>query len=151
MLELKIPPPLQLLAFGLLMWGIAKFVPDPGFRPPGLPWSALACVVAGIAMGAAGLVEFRRAQTTVDPLEPSKATALVVRGIFRVTRNPMYVGLLMILVGWSLYLGSWLALLVLPLFVVFITRFQIRPEERVMAEKFGEAYADYCAQVRRWL
>lgn len=150
MLELKVPPPLQLLAFGFLMWGLAQLVPDPAFRLPGLPWVSVTLVLAGIAIGAAGLLEFRRAETTVDPLDPGKASTLVVGGVYRMTRNPMYLGLLFILLGWSLYLGSWVALLGLPLFVIYITRFQIRPEERVMTQIFGEAYIDYCARVRRW-
>lgn len=151
MLELRVPPPIQLMAFGVLMWGTAKLVPDASFRLPAWPWISVLSLVAGLAFAVAGMVEFRRAETTVDPLNPDKASALVTGGVYRFTRNPMYVGLLLILTGWGAYLGSWVGLLGLPLFCVYITRFQIQPEERVMANKFGDAYADYQARVQRWL
>lgn len=98
-----------------------------------------------------GVMAFRRARTTVNPLNPEAATALVIVGVYRYTRNPMYVGLATMLVGWAVYLAAPLALLGPPIFVLFIARFQIVPEERALAEKFGREFADYRKKVRRWL
>jgi protein-S-isoprenylcysteine O-methyltransferase Ste14 len=97
------------------------------------------------------VVSFRRAKTTVNPMTPDAASSLVVSGIYRYTRNPMYLGFLLILTGWAALLSNMLALAVLPAFVVFMNRFQISPEERVLASLFPVDYAEYRARVRRWL
>lgn len=94
---------------------------------------------------------FRKAHTTINPLRPDRAAAVVTMGVYRVTRNPMYLGLVLILLGLALYLASPWAVLGPPVFVAYITRYQIQPEERVLAARFGTPYTDYCAQVRRWL
>jgi protein-S-isoprenylcysteine O-methyltransferase Ste14 len=72
-------------------------------------------------------------------------------GIYRFTRNPMYLGMLLVLTAGAVYLGNLAAFAVLPVFVVCMNRLQICPEERFMQEKFGEAYRDYTARVRRWI
>jgi protein-S-isoprenylcysteine O-methyltransferase Ste14 len=97
------------------------------------------------------VLAFRRAQTTVNPLTPQATSSLVTTGIYRYSRNPMYVGLLFVLAGWGCYLANGLALLVLPLFVASMTRWQIIPEERFMAAKFGAEFEAYKRSVRRWL
>jgi protein-S-isoprenylcysteine O-methyltransferase Ste14 len=112
---------------------------------------AAAVVVAGILVEAAGAVSFVRARTTVDPLHPSAVSKLVTGGVYRVTRNPMYLGDLLILVGWAVYLATVPALVLVPLFVAYIDRFQISAEERAMEACFGEAYRAYKGRVRRWL
>jgi len=107
--------------------------------------------LTGILFTVSAMLTFRRSKTTVNPLKPETATALVSGGPFRVSRNPMYLGLLLVLVGWSVSLGAPWSLAGPVAFVFYIQRFQIIPEERVMALKFGVAYAQYCAGVRRWL
>lgn len=113
-------------------------------------WAA-GFALAGLAAEAGAIVSFRRAQTTMNPLTPGKATRLVVTGIYRWTRNPMYVGLLLWLVAWALFLGHALAWGGMPLFILTMNRLQIAPEERAMTALFGAEYAAYCARVRRWV
>ena len=150
-LELKLPPPLQASVALLGMWLIARCFPafDVVFA-----WhAALAILLAGIGgiWLVAGVLAFRRAQTTVNPLTPQATSTLVTSGVYRFSRNPMYVGLLFVLAGWGSYLANGLALLVLPLFVASMTRWQIIPEERFMAAKFGAEFDAYKRSVRRWL
>lgn len=149
-LELKVPPPLVALVTGLLMWLAAKLVPPLAL--PGVARIAVAVVFAGVGVGLAmsGVLTFRRAKTTVNPTTPAAASALVRTGVFRFTRNPMYLGLLLCLVAWAIFLSSVLALLSAPLFVVYMNRFQIAPEERALAALFGDNFAAYKRDVRRW-
>jgi protein-S-isoprenylcysteine O-methyltransferase Ste14 len=149
-LELKVPPPLVALVTGLLMWWAAKLVPPLAL--PGVARIAVAVVFAGVGVGLAmsGVLTFRRAKTTVNPTTPAAASALVRTGVFRFTRNPMYLGLLLCLVAWAIFLSSVLALLIAPLFVVYMNRFQIAPEERALAALFGDSFAAYKRDVRRW-
>lgn len=150
-LELKIPPPAVATVVALAMWGLSFVVPALE-----VPWlyrvaAALAIALAGGAFSGAGVLAFRRARTTVNPLKPASASALVDSGIYRITRNPMYVGMLLVLVAWAVFLAApWLLLGPLAFFL-YIGRFQIAPEERVLSRIFGAAYTDYQARVRRWL
>jgi protein-S-isoprenylcysteine O-methyltransferase Ste14 len=108
----------------------------------------LACI--GQAISISGMMAFRRAKTTINPLKPSSASSLVQDGVYRFTRNPMYLGLLVSLAGWAVYLGHVLPALGLPLFAWYVTRFQIKPEERILASIFGEQFTEYTHRVRRW-
>ena len=153
-LELKVPPPVVALCLALLMWLVAFAVPvaPPFDLPIGLRASlAVALAVIGQGIGIAGIVSFRRARTTINPMKPAAASALVRSGVFRFTRNPMYLGLLLTLVGWAVWLWSPAALLLLPVFVLYIDRFQIGPEERVLTKLFGAEFAGYRTSVRKWL
>ena len=150
-LELRIPPPLVALATGALMW-IASSQVAPFAMPNVIRVSvALAVALIGISLDLTGLIAFVRAKTTINPLKPAATAALVTTGLYRVTRNPMYLGMLLVLFGWVVFLSNLAALLIAPLFAFYITRFQIIPEERVLAEKFGAAFAAYKSSVRRWL
>jgi protein-S-isoprenylcysteine O-methyltransferase Ste14 len=110
-----------------------------------------AIAVCGGALSAAGYIAFRRAQTTINPLRPANASSLVTSGIYRFSRNPMYLGLLLVLIGWALRLSSLPALAGPLIFLLYIRRFQIAPEEEALAARFGKAYSEYTARVRRWL
>jgi protein-S-isoprenylcysteine O-methyltransferase Ste14 len=112
---------------------------------------AAGLAVLGLAVAAAGVWAFKRAQTTVSPLQPAKASALVTAGVFRYTRHPMYLGLALMLLALVMWLGHAINLLVLLGFVAYIMRFQIKPEERALQTLFGDAYSDYKARVRRWI
>lgn len=149
-LECRVPPLAQVVVVAVAMWLLAGggALPAPN-SPTG--WFALACIAAGASVSFLGVREFHKSATTVDPRVPAKAQRLVVDGIYRYSRNPMYAGLLLLLLGWAIYLRHALALAMLPLFVVYMNRFQIRPEERAMLEKFGEAYRQYSSRVGRWL
>ncbi len=119
---------------------------------PSLRWgAALAFAAAGVALAGAGALVFRRARTTINPHTPDNSSSLVTTGVYRFTRNPMYAGIALVLAGWAVLLSSVWALLGLPIFVAYIGRFQIAPEERALARKFGPAYAEYRSRVRRWV
>jgi protein-S-isoprenylcysteine O-methyltransferase Ste14 len=150
-LELKIPPAALFMVFIVIMWAISKALTWTSFALPGA--STIACVFAcmGAGVGVAGLEAFRRQDTTVDPMNPEKATSVVIVGIYRFTRNPMYLGLALVLVGWAMYLTNLVALLLVPIFVAYMTQFQIKPEERALLAKFGPGFANYMSEVRRWI
>jgi len=106
---------------------------------------------AAVSVGLAGVVAFRRARTTVNPLQPERASALVTGGIYRHTRNPMYLAVATMLLAWGLWLGNALGPLGAVLFVAWMDRLQIPPEERALAALFGEEFERYRRKVRRWL
>ncbi|MGL6071641.1 methyltransferase family protein [Craterilacuibacter sp.] len=148
-LELKIPPPLLCLLLAGLMYGLAASGID--LRLPGASVLTALLALSGCALLLSGVAEFIRARTSVNPLRPESASTLVTGGLYRFSRNPMYLGDLLLLGAWALYLGKLLPLLALPLFVLYMNRFQIRPEERALGKHFGMAYQDYCQRVRRWI
>jgi protein-S-isoprenylcysteine O-methyltransferase Ste14 len=98
-----------------------------------------------------GIWAFRHAKTTVDPIHPEAASSVVTGGIFSQTRNPMYLGLVALLLGWAVWLAVPWVFLGPPALMLFLLRFQILPEECVMSSKFGRDYDDYRKRVRRWL
>jgi protein-S-isoprenylcysteine O-methyltransferase Ste14 len=151
LLELKIPPPIVAILIAVAMWFVSRTGPSSelALLARGLLFGALALVGGAVAL--AGDVEFKRARTTINPLKPQNASALVTSGVYRFTRNPMYLGLLLAMLGWCAFLWSVMALMGPVAFVAYITRFQIVPEERVLLAKFGPAYLDYVRRVRRWL
>lgn len=151
-LELRIPPPLVGLIIAAAMWVIASWLPPLLSLPVSirLP-TAVFLVLAGVAVALSGVISFRRAQTTVNPLKPETSTSLVSTGIYRITRNPMYLGMLAVLLAWAAYLPSVWALLGPVAFALYITRFQIIPEERALHSLFGAAFLEYTTRVRRWL
>lgn len=150
-LELKIPPPAVALLLAVAMWGLSRWTPPVELAPAVRLAAAALIALAGLGFDLAGVISFRRARTTVNPLRPEKAAAVVTSGVYRITRNPMYLGMALILLAWAVFLSSAWALLGPLMFVLYITRFQIKPEERVLAALFGSSYADYRASVRRWL
>lgn len=150
-LELKIPPVIVWLAFAGAMFGIARCIPALSFALPGSTAIALALVALGVALTVAGIAAFRRERTTVNPLDPSASSSVVSSGVYRFTRNPMYLGFLLTLAGWAAYLANAGAVLFLPAFVAYMTQFQIKPEERALQAKFGERFARYVSRTRRWL
>ena len=152
-LELKIPPPLVAAAVAGCMYAAAVLLPAPVLAlPPGVcVGMALALAAVGAGFDVAGLWAFRKARTTVNPLTPHRSVAVVSTGVYRLTRNPMYLGLALILLGLAVYLASPWALLGPLVFAAYITRFQIVPEERALQARFGAAYTAYRARVRRWL
>lgn len=150
-LELKIPPPVVAVAIGMGMWVLSRMLPHltllGRLRLP----IAIALGVLGMCCTLAAVASFRRVGTTVNPTRPQDASLLVAKGIYRITRNPMYLGLALILVAWAVWLASAWALLGPALFVAYMTRFQIIPEERALVAKFGAQFSQYAARVRRWL
>lgn len=150
-LELRIPPPAVAAIAAALMWGIAAALPSLRVDVPHAGLIAGICAALGVLIGGAGLITLRRARTTHNPLHPEAATSLVTTGVYRWTRNPMYLGSLPLLAGWAVYLQHAGALLAVPLFMLYLIRFQIIPEERALAAKFGGQFDAYRQRVRRWL
>lgn len=149
--EHRIPPPLVAALFGLAMWALARVVPGLAVALPLRAGAATAMVLAGMFFCLAGLASFRRARTTVNPLKPEQASTLVSSGIYRWSRNPMYVGFALFLLAWAAWLASPWTLLGVAGFVLTMNRLQIGPEERALAALFGDEFSRYCARVRRWL
>jgi protein-S-isoprenylcysteine O-methyltransferase Ste14 len=150
-LETRIPPPLVFIATAALMWLLARWTVVLDV-PPLARYAAAALPFIGALITAPfAIASFRRAQTTVDPVHVDRSTSLVIDGPFAYTRNPMYLGLALLLLAWAVILSAPWALLGPLAFALYITRFQIIPEERAMAAKFGAAYESYRRRVRRWI
>ena len=150
-LELKIPPAMLVLLFAVVMWFVSSMNPWAVIQIPGKEWVAGALWLIGFALIIVAAVEFISAKTTANPLTPGLATSIVTTGVYRLSRNPMYVGFLLMLAAWGVFLTNVLSVLLLPLFVVYLNRFQIIPEENALLAKFGDDYARYLRSVRRWV
>jgi protein-S-isoprenylcysteine O-methyltransferase Ste14 len=140
-----------MLLAAALMWGLHRWLPLGQLIAT--PWNyfALLPVAIGraISVGAGG--RFRQARTTFDPFEPGEASYLVTGGVFRLSRNPMYLGLVLLLIGWAIWLGTASPWLVPPLFAIFLSVAHIVPEEQALEKRFGETYLAYRRRVRRWI
>lgn len=148
---LQIPPPVLAFISGLLMWALDNYIKIGQVEIYAKKSIFLALVFFGAAVAFAAFMTFKSARTTLDPMNPSKASLLVKEGIFNFSRNPMYLGILLILTGWAVYLGSVLSAGVVILFAVIMTRGQIKREEEALSAKFGEEYTAYMQKVRRWI
>ncbi len=145
------PPVIVIIIFTILM-GLVSLI-TPNISIPG--WLNAVITISIVLMGlfflGAGVISFKQAQTTVDPTQPDKASTLVTSSIYKITRNPMYVGFLLVLVGWGIFLSNLFSLALLIAFVLYMNRFQIGPEERALEAIFGNDFVTYKKQVRRWL
>ena len=150
-LELRIPPPLVALSVMGLMWLAARLLPQLQFALPGREIIAAGLGSLGFVVAAFGLLSFWMARTTINPHKPGETSAMVVGGVYRFTRNPMYLGIFVALLGWAVFIANAASFLLAPLFVLYINCFQIVPEERALAAIFGPEYSAYAARVRRWL
>lgn len=148
---LRVPPLVTTPLVALLMWLVARGTPSWRIEFPGRVALAWALFSVAAAVGVAGLAAFRRARTTVNPLRPDRASTLVTAGIYRHTRNPMYLALAIALLAWGLALGHAVAPFGLAAFIAWMTHFQIKAEERALVALFGEEFDRYCREVRRWL
>ena len=150
-LENKIPPPIITAIFALIMWLLSNLVTLITINAE-LQMAAVAFVVIVAALFLiSAVVSFHLAKTTVNPLQPESASLLVVSGVFKISRNPMYVGFTLLLLAWNIYLSAPVLLIMVLLFTAIITRFQIIPEERAMLKLFGDQFTAYQQSVRRWL
>jgi len=150
-LDTRIPPPLVGLIMGVLAW-----LASSASAPTSIDFTvrlaaAIGLALLGLAISFAGVRAVRRAETTLNPLKPETATALVTHGIYSRTRNPMYLGMATWLLAWSAWLGTPPGLIGAPLFVLYMNRFQIGPEERALGQLFGAEFSAYQSRVRRWL
>lgn len=149
-LELRLPPAVVfLLAVGMIAGARHYFA--PGVAPAWATALSGGLLLLGAAIAVAALLGFARAGTTVEPREPGRASELVTGGLYRFTRNPMYLGMALVLVAGALRVWHPVAAIAPLFFVLWIDRFQVQPEERALRERFGGAYREYCGRVRRWV
>ena len=150
-LELKVPPVVVVFLVAVFMWLTAAGVSQFRSVRPGLHFVAECLTGTGVVTSGLGLVSFRRAKTTVNPTKPGSSSSLVVSGIYRLTRNPMYLGFFLILSGWAVFLTNPFTLLFLPAFISYMNSFQIVPEERALELVFGKEFSVYKSRTRRWI
>ena len=146
---MNIPPLVQLALCMVIASLLAAFIPLATFDTPAVLVAATATIGAVFLLPA--VMSFLLHKTTVNPTSPEMATTLVTSGIYSITRNPMYVGMLIMLMAFALWLGAVSAVLMAALFFMTIDRFQIRGEERALAQTFGKPFEDYATRVPRWL
>jgi protein-S-isoprenylcysteine O-methyltransferase Ste14 len=150
-LETKIPPPLVTLITGVLMWLSNDYVSSVGAPESYRIILAVTLALLGLSCDLGGFISFRIGKTTINPLRLDTSSNLVVTGIYNITRNPMYLGMTIILTGWAVYLSNLILLVWVVGFIAYITRFQIQPEERALEKLFGNEFASYKKKVRRWI
>lgn len=150
-LELKIPPPLVAVITALIMWGV--FWVTPVLHTSISIRLSVAIIVGliGISISVAGASLFRHIKTTANPMKPETASTLVDAGIFTITRNPMYLGVMLVLVAWAVFLSAPWTLIGPLTFIFYINRFQVKPEEKALEALFGAQYVAYKTKVRRWI
>jgi protein-S-isoprenylcysteine O-methyltransferase Ste14 len=149
-LELRLPPPLLTLITAIVMWvGARDNAPYP--RPHWLTPMVYGVGIAAVIIFAAAIIALRRANTTVSPIRPDASRALVQTGVFSVTRNPIYLASILLLLAYALHLWQPQSFVAIPVFAAWIHRFQIIPEERALRAKFGDVFDQYAASTRRWI
>ena len=150
-MQLLIPPPLVLALIGAAMWAVDRLLPLTRNTSALLQPLSMALLAAGLLLMLSAAASLILSRTTINPLRPDNASRLITSGVFTVSRNPIYLGDLLLLAAWAVWLGNAINAVWLGAFVWYIQRFQIEPEERALARLFGERYRAYCANVRRWL
>ncbi len=149
-MKLKIPPVFVLIIFGCFMYILSRFLPFGYFDFLGRNVLIVALLTIAGSIGFISLVQFFTSKTSINPKTPSKASSLVTSGMYMFSRNPMYLGLLLILLAWGVWLGNAFNVLIAAGFVKYMNTFQIIPEEEVLNKIFGKAYVQYCTLTRRW-
>lgn len=149
-MKLKLPPVVVFLIFAALMYLLAKFLPVGYFEFFGREYLMSVLLVVAMIIVVLSVFQFFRAQTTVDPRTPSKADKLVTGGLYKYSRNPMYLAFLLVLLAWGLWLGNAFNTLLAAFFVAYMNRFQVMPEEEALLQRFGKEYRQYLGKVRRW-
>lgn len=150
-MTMRAPPLVVVFVAALLIWVVARYAPASTLVVPGRGVVAGVIAALGVVIALLGVLAFRQSRTTVDPLHPERASTLVAGGVYRFTRNPMYLGFALLLLAWVVYLSAWLGVLVIALFVAYMNRFQIKAEEQALEARFGQSFLDYKKSVRRWL
>ena len=150
-MNLKVPPAVQFAFFAFSMWLIDRWLPANHIEFSYQKHLSWLLFIIGVAIGVMAVYRFKRAQTTVDPTRPDKASSLVIVGLYRYTRNPMYLAMLVVLLSFVIRLGNLYTLSMAAAFILFITAFQIKPEEKALTARFGDSYLMYKKKVRRWI
>jgi len=148
---MKIPPPIIFFIAAACMWIIAMATPCLTFPFPYQKIVVMILLISGGIFGAASILSFILARTTINSVHVDTVSSFVSSGVYSITRNPMYLALLFVLLAWACFLSNIPALVVIPLFVFYMNYFQIKPEEIALESKFGDAFIQYKTKVRRWL
>ena len=145
-LDTKIPPPIVTLIILIIIYlfEIKEYELNNMLI-------SIAMFSIGLVFIFSALIQFIRIKTTVNPTKPHKTSALVITGTYKITRNPMYLGMLLIIISFAFYKASIISIVLIPFFIFYINKFQIEPEEFEMRKKFGKEYEDYCKKVDRWI
>ena len=151
MKNLLIPPPIQGAFWGLIMWLIPNYMPHFNHYFIGQKLLACSFIGLGLLFDIISVITFIKQQTTINPINIDRTSELVTNGLYQISRNPMYLGLALVLIGWAILLGNPLNLIPFVLFIFIITTLQIKPEESVLESKFGDTYDNYRKHVRRWI
>lgn len=149
MLDTKIPPPIVAILIGVCIYFSRDWLPQ--FDSDYLFYAGLGCELLAVVINLTAIFSFIRNKTTINPVKPQTATSLVTTGAFAFSRNPMYLGLLLFLLGFALQVNVAGGIPLSFLFALYINLFQIVPEERALAEKFGQEFREYAKNVRRWI
>ena len=147
----KIPPAVTFLFHLTLVWACDRYTDFGSYHFKGQKMSALVLLLLGTAVFAAAVFAFLKARTTLDPVSPQRASRLITDGIFRWSRNPIYLAMLIWLIAWTIWLGNYIALVFAGTFTWYMTQFQIRAEEEALKRKFADDYQRYRNTVRRWI
>ena len=148
-IKTKIPPPLIALTFGFLMNYTKNIFPKINIRNEIIFGSFM--IIIGLVIILSAIILFKKYQTTITPLNPSNATKLITDGIYKFSRNPMYLGLLLVLLGISIIINLTGGFFLIPLFILYLNLFQIIPEENAMVDLFKDEFLEYKENVRRWI
>ena len=148
-IKTKFPPPLVALTFGFLINYTKNIFPKIEVKNEFIFGSFM--IISGLIIILSAIILFKKYQTTITPLNPSNATKLITDGIYKFSRNPMYLGLLLVLLGVSIILNPIGGLFLIPLFILYLNFFQIIPEENAMVDLFKDEFLDYKKNVRRWI
>lgn len=150
-MKLLIPPPVQAIICAAGMWVVSQRFPSLDFTFAFQQYLAIAICALGILIDLVSVGLFAKLKTTVSPFSPHKTEKLVTTGFYQYTRNPMYLGMVVILTGLGIWLGNFGSFILIPGFMWFVTHFQIIPEEEILREKLGDEYENYTKRVRRWI
>ena len=147
--SVKIHPPVLLALHIFIAWLLGMAIALPFKVPPIFSNVGLGLAGLGFLFGALALYEFRKARTTVDPHGSVKT--IVSKGIYRFTRNPIYLGMACMLLGFPLTFGNVWGIVLTPVFILLMNSLVIQHEEAYLEKKFGDVYAGYKSRVRRWI
>jgi protein-S-isoprenylcysteine O-methyltransferase Ste14 len=148
-LKNKIPPPIVTLVFAALIYLSADLLPHLMFE--GQTFLSSIIAIFGLIILLLAVKAFVQFKTTINPLKPETTSVLVKSGIFKLSRNPMYLGMLLLIISLWIKTGAVLGFILVAGFIAYLNYFQILPEERAMKGLFSDKYKTYCQQVRRWL
>ena len=148
-IKTKFPPPLVALTFGFLINYTKNIFPKIEIKNEIIFGSFM--IISGLIIILSAIILFKKYQTTITPLNPSNATKLITDGIYKFSRNPMYLGLLLVLLGISIIINLTGGFFLIPLFILYLNLFQIIPEENAMVDLFKDEFLEYKKNVRRWI